>query len=412
VPHFEKMLYDNAQLARCYLHAWQVSAKPRYREVVVETLDYLLRQMRHPQGGFFSAEDADSEGEEGAFYVWTLEQIREVLPSEEAELFAATYGVTAQGNFEGANILHLAAQPLDSADHGTSLAPARAELLRARERRPRPARDEKILAGWNGLALAALAEAARVLGSQRYREAAVETAEFITRELALPHDRLAHVWTDGRARGNGFLEDYACVVEGLLALYQTTFAERWFVTARGLTEAMIEHFSRPTGGFYDTSDDHETLLVRPRSLQDTPTPSGNSLAATILLKIAAYTGEARYSRLAEETMATAADAVRRAPIMFGQWLSAFHLAERGIDELGVIGDLRSPEAFALLAAAGASFRPALVTAARSAGAASAIPILHGREPGPGVAAAAWLCRGAACLPSTSDPKELAGLLGP
>ena len=407
VPHFEKMLYDNAQLARCYLHAWQLTKKPRYREVAQETLDYLLREMSHPRGGFFSAQDADSEGREGAFFVWTLDQVRGILGAEEADLIATTYGMTAQGNFEGANILH---QPGKPGGDGATLAASRAKLLEAREQRVRPARDEKILAAWNGLTLAALAEAARGLQSVRYRDAAVRAGEFIVSELVRPGHRLARSWKDGRASGNAFLEDYACVIEGLLALYQTTFDERWFEAAQGLVSSMIQHFRRDDGGFYDTSDDHETLIVRPRSLQDSPTPSGNSMAATVLIKMSAYTGEGSHWSLAEETLASTAGLVPRAPVMFGQWLSAYHLAETGLMELAVVGGLSDPEARALLAVVHSAFRPTLVTAARPAGSASLIPILKGREPEPGVSVAAWVCRGSTCLAPTSDPEELRALL--
>jgi uncharacterized protein len=407
VPHFEKMLYDNAQLARCYLHAWQLTRKPRYRVVTEQILDYLLREMRHARGGFFSAQDADSDGKEGAFFVWSLAQIREVLTPEETELVAATYGVTTQGNFEGATVLHLLTEPEEK---GASLLVARTKLLKARERRAHPARDEKVLAGWNGLALAALADAARGLASERYREAAKGTGEFITRELVRPDDRLTHSWKDGHASGNGFLEDYACVAEGLLALYQATFDERWFAAARGLTDAMIEYFRHPAGGFYDTSSDHEALIIRPRSLQDSPTPSGNSMASTVLFKMAAYTGESSYRSVAEETLASTTTLVRKAPVTCGQWLSAHLLAQIGLTEVAIVGDLADPRTKALLSLVDEPFQPALVMAARPIGADTVIPILEGRQPGPGGRAAAWVCRRSTCEPPISDPDELRILL--
>ena len=407
VPHFEKMLYDNAQLARCYLHAWQLTRKPRYRRVVEETLEYLLREMSHSDGGFFSAQDADSEGKEGTFYVWTLEDIRQALVPEEADLIAATYGMTAQGNFEGANILHVVADPGESAG---LLAEARAKLRAIREDRVRPARDEKILAGWNGLTLTALAEAARALPSERYREAAENAGEFMLRELLRPGYRVFHSWKDGLASGNGFLEDYASLVEGLLALYQTTFAERWFVAARGLTDAMIEFFRRPAGGFFDTSSDHEALITRPRSLQDSPTPSGNSMAVTVLLRMAAYTGESTYSTLAEETLDPIASVAERAPLAVGQWLSAYHLADSGLVEVAVVGDMDNPRTKALLSVVNSTFRPAQVAAARPPAAESIIPLLAGRESQPDDWAAAWVCRRSTCAAPTSDPDELRALL--
>ncbi len=424
VPHFEKMLYDNAQLARCYLHAWLLLGNPHYRRVVEQTLDYLIRDMRHPQGGFFSAEDADSEGKEGAFYVWTLEQIQEVLGPEEAEFMVSSYGVTADGNFEGANILHEILRQGQATDNRIAptggvleqshalLEQARIKLLSAREKRPRPARDEKVLAGWNGLTLAALAEAAStsMSTSDHYREMAIANARFIAEELVDTDHRLIHVWKDGHAHGNGFLEDYACVVDGLLALYQCTFSEKWFALAQGLTDTMIEHFRRPSGGFHDTSDDHEALVVRPRSLHDSPTPCGNSLTATVLLKMAAYTGEVRYSALAHETLATVTAFVTRAPAMFGQWLSAFHLAANGTSGLAVVGDLSTAAALELLSVARSSFRPALIVAARPPGAETIVPLLERREPASDTVATAWLCRGSTCLPPTSDAEELSASL--
>lgn len=409
VPHFEKMLYDNAQLARCYLHAWQHMSRPRYRRVAEETLDYLLSRMAHPQGGFFSAEDADSEGKEGAFYVWTIEEIREVISPAEADLTQTTYGLTREGNFEGTNVLH---RTLASDSDEPALAAARAKLLAARDTRVHPARDEKILAAWNGLTLTAFADAARILPSERYLRAAVAAAEFVATELVREEDRLFHSWKDGRSAGNGFLDDYACMVEGLLAVYETTYEERWFALARGLADAMVRHFRRPEGGFFDTSDDHEALIVRPRSLQDSPTPCGNALAATALLKLAGYTGESGYLSQAEETLAAAGISIGRVPMMFGQWLSALLLAQSGLTEIAVVGDPITPETKALLSVIRTGLRPSAITAARLPGAATVIPLLEGREPSPGEATTAWVCHGSTCLPPTSDPSTLQALLEP
>ena len=413
VPHFEKMLYDNAQLARCYLHAWQLTGKPRYRTVVEETLDYLLRRMNHPLGGFFSAEDADSEGSEGAFYTWTPDQIREALTPDEAELVVRTYGITKEGNFESANVLHLAA-PVEGAGSGAPdlLTRARASLFRAREQRVHPARDEKILAGWNGMALAALAEAASAFASDRYRNAAAKAGDFLMEVFVRDGDRLIHSWKDGRPSGNGFLEDYACVAEGLLAFYQTTFAEQPFETARRLTDAMVAHFRRAEGGFFDTSSDHESLIVRPRSLQDSPTPSGNSMAATVLLKMAAFTAEGSYLESAEETLEGARALVRRAPVMFGQWLQADLLLDAGMAAVALVGDLGSPEAGALVKVMRRPYRPGVALGAREAGAPSLVPMLKGREPGPGAAVEAWVCRRSTCFEPTGDPRVLDRLLAP
>jgi uncharacterized protein YyaL (SSP411 family) len=434
IPHFEKTLYDNAQLARTYLHAWQLTGRSRYRAVVEETLDYLLRDMRHPEGGFFSAEDADFEGHEGAYYVWTIEQLRDVLTAEETELMVETYGVTARGHLDGSSILHLAwapvegdarpaegdpkpaedppadARPIEGAPTDARLTAARAKLLAARARRGRPLLDDKILAGWNGLALAALAEAGRALPSERYREAAEATGAFLLHEFVRPGHRLYHTWKDGRPSGNGFLDDYALLVEGLLALYQTTLAEEHFVAAWRLTDSMIEHFRRPEGGFYDTSSDHETLVTRPRSLQDSPTPSGNSMAATVLLKIAAFTGEGRYRDLAEETLAPMGIFLERAPLAFGQWLSAYQLADTGITEIAVVGRVDHPQTEALMSVCNRTFRPATVVAARPPAESSVISLLAEREPPAGAAAAAWVCVRSTCAAPTTDPEELERLL--
>ncbi len=324
VPHFEKMLYDNALLAGCYLHGWQLTKKPRYREVVEETLDYVLREMTSPEGGFYSAQDADSEGEEGKFFVWSSAEIDEALGAD-AGLFREAYGVRASGNFDGRSVLSLVNPPETPRDVA-ALERARARLFAIRERRVHPARDGKVLAAWNGLMLATLAEAARALGSSRYLEAAQKSGEFLLREMSLPGPRLLRSWTSATKGGNGFLEDHADVCHGLLTLYQGTFEERWFVAARDLAEAMIVHFRDPSGGFFDTSEDHEALITRPRSLQDNIIPSGNSMAATVLLRLAGLTGEGRYWDIALETIASARALFERAPMGSGQWLLAELLA--------------------------------------------------------------------------------------
>jgi uncharacterized protein len=427
VPHFEKMLYDNAQLARCYLHAWQLLGKPRHRTVATETLDYLLREMRHPQGAFFSAEDADTEEGEGVYFTWTLDEVRAALTSEEAAVVEATYGVTAAGNFEDRNILHLAGEAtpahlagdpapaqLAGEDATATLARARARLLAVRSERVRPSRDEKIIASWNGLAVAALAEAAVALQSVRYREAAERAGMFLLETLgAGPQSgSLAHSWKDGRISGRAFLDDYACVAEGLLALYACTFDERWFVAARRLVDHLADAFRRPAGGFYDTSTSHESLITRPRAVYDSPTPTGTSMSATVLLKMAAYTGESRYQDLAEEALDSLAQEARRAPVMCGQWLSAALLAQTGATEVAIVGDLSHPRGEALLRAVGGSFHPFVALAGRPTGAESAIPLLHHRDPPPDRPAAVWVCRHSTCAPPTADADEVRRLLGP
>ncbi|MCL5735903.1 MAG: thioredoxin domain-containing protein [Actinobacteria bacterium] len=405
VPHFEKMLYDNAQIARCYLHAWQLLGRNLYRRISEKTLEYLIAEMRHGQGGFFSSQDADSEGEEGRFFLWSLSEIEELLTVDDAVRARKVFGLSAGGNFEGRNVLWLAEPPETPAD-ADRYDRIRDTLLQARERRTRPARDEKILAAWNGLTLSTFAEAARALDSPRYREIATGLAEFLAGEMMGPDFRCSRSWKDGHRAGRGYLEDYASLAEGFLALYQATFDERWFVTARGLIERILADFGRPEGGFYDTSIEHEDLLVRPRSLQDSPTPCGNSLAVTVLLKMAAYTGEERYWDAAAGTLERGSPPAGRVPGVFGQWLCAQHLAETGLTEVAIVGKAGCEATEQLISAVAGQYLPTVVTAARSAGGDSAIAVLDQREPPAGLEATAWVCRGQACLPQTGDPTEL------
>ncbi len=362
VPHFEKMLYDNAQLARAYLHAWQITKDPFFKQIVIETLDFTAREMTHPDGGFYSSLDADSEGEEGRFYVWTLEEIREVL-KDDSEFFEAAYGITVRGNWEGKTILQ---RSLDDASLGArfrltpeavraKLADSHSKLLAARAARVRPGTDDKVLTAWNGLMLAAIAEAARVIASEAkqsprpdeetldllskspdasagvasslktaprndmYYELATRNADFLLNSLR-PDGKLKRSWRDGKPTNEVFLEDYAALVLGLIELYQTDFNDRWFASARELTDEMIQLFSDPNGGFFDTAKDSEELLLRPKDLQDNATPSGNSLACEALLKLAAFSDEGTYRELAEKSMSQVSESALRYPTAFGRWL--------------------------------------------------------------------------------------------
>ncbi len=416
VPHFEKMLYDNAQLARVSVHAWQVTRNPLFRRVAEETLDYVLREMTDASGGFYSSQDADSEGVEGKFFVWTAEEIHEVL-GDEAALFADAYGVTEHGNFEERNVLR-AAQDLQTlaerygvARDGIEarLASARRALFVRREKRARPGLDDKVLVAWNGLALAALAEAARVFGRSDYRDAAEANAAFMLREMQAPEGRLLRSWRRGRARLNAYLEDYANFIEGLLALYETTFNPGWFVEARRLANEMIAHFRDPAGGFFDTSNDHETLVVRPKDLQDNATPSGNAMAATVLLRLAALTGESRYRDIAEEALRLVQPLAGTYPTAFAQWLCALDFALSRPKEIAIIGDPAGPETRALLEVVGRSYRPNQVLALERPGEVPSVPLLEGRTPVNGHATV-FVCEHFACRLPVTEPEELASLL--
>ncbi|NLS96361.1 MAG: thioredoxin domain-containing protein [Planctomycetaceae bacterium] len=322
VPHFEKMLYDNAQLARAYVETWQVTAEDRYRRVAEETLGYVLRDMRHPDGGFFSSEDADSEGEEGLFYTWTPDELVAVLGREQGDTFAQAYGITEQGNFEGRSIAHLhrplaaTAEELgrDLAEVVQELEENRTRLLATREKRIRPLRDEKVLVGWNGLMIDTLAFAGASLQREQYMEAAIAAAEYVERLLRDGEGRLLHCRRDRRASHPAYLEDHAALACGLVSLYEATFDERWI--DRAIVEAdclVAEFFDSDRGGFFSTSHRHEALIARKRDLLDNAIPSGSSLAATALLKLGSLCGRGDYLAAAEETIEATAAVMQRAP---------------------------------------------------------------------------------------------------
>jgi uncharacterized protein YyaL (SSP411 family) len=407
VPHFEQMLYDNAQLARVYTHAFALTGNKRYRDVATGTLDYLLRELRRDDGTFAASQDADTEGVEGATFVWTAAEIRAVV-GDDAPVFTAAYDVTEPGNWEGRTILRRVL-PIGDEAQEARLASAAQRLLKVRQKRAQPARDDKALAAWNGLAIAALAEGGR-LGEARYVEAAVTAAEAIIAGLLRPDGRLGRSWKDGRSTGEGVLEDYADLADGLLALYEATFDERWFVTARQLADVILDHFVDPNGGFFDTADDHETLITRPKDVQDNAVPAGASMAAGVLLKLAALTGESRYRAAAEGAIATVMPYLARYPTGFANWLSAAHLAVEGIDELAIVGPPDDEATSALIAVAAAGFRPNLVLAVSPDPSASAVPLLEGRELVDGHPTA-YVCRDFACRLPVTDPVALRAQLG-
>ncbi len=402
VPHFEKMLYDNALLARTYLHGWQALGHDRYRRACEETLDWALREMRGPEGGFYSALDADSEGEEGRFYVWTPEEIREVLGAE-ADSVIDFYGVTVRGNFEGRNILHLAggaagAEPGDLAD-------SRRALYEARAKRVWPGLDDKRLTSWNALMLAALAEAGAVLGRDDYLDAARECAEFVLGSLRDDEGRLLRTYKDGRAHLNAYLEDHAFLLEGLLTLYEASFEQRWFELAQELAETTIARFGDPEhGGFFSTSDDHEALIARRKEVGDHPIPSGNSSAAMGLLRLAAMTGERRYEEQAEGVFRLFARSASRHPETFAHLLRAldFHLSPT--KEVALVGDDLSE----LAALVRSQSRPHLVLAGGPEGVPTP-PLLQHRTTVDGKPAA-YVCERFACQQPVTEPEALADLL--
>jgi uncharacterized protein YyaL (SSP411 family) len=402
VPHFEKMLYDNALLARAYLHGWQALGHERYRRACEETLDWALREMRGPEGGFYSALDADSDGEEGRFYVWTPTQIREVL-GDGAQDVLDFYGVSEGGNFEGKNILHLAGGVEAAEPEGFEA--SRRALYEVRAKRVWPGLDDKRLTAWNALMISALAEAGAVLGREDYLDAARACADFVWSELRDGDGNLLRTYKDGQARLNAYLEDHAFLLEALLSLYEASFETVWFERARGLGETLLARFADPErGGFFSTSDNHESLIARRKEIGDHPIPSGNSAAASGLLRLAALTGEHSYERAAEGVFRLFAEPASRQPEAFGHLLRAidFHLAPT--KEVALVGDDLSE----LATTVRTKFHPHLVLAGGPEG--SVEPALLAQRPAVDGLPTAYACENFACKQPVTDAGALAALL--
>ncbi len=418
VPHFEKMLYDNAQLAGVYLDAYLVTGDALFAQIARETLDYVLREMTHQGGGFFSTQDADSEGEEGRFFLWTPAEIDTAL-GDEAALVREYYGVTDAGNFEGRTILHVpvdlvtfaAARGLDATAFDRRLGDARCRLYEARERRIHPARDEKVLTAWNGMMLRAFARASRVLDDpdRRYRQAAVRNAGFLLASMR-PTGRLLRSWKDGNVRLLGYLEDYASLADGLLATYEATFDPRYFREAIDLAREMLDLFwDVASGGFYDSGSDHEALVVRPHDFFDNATPAGNSVAVDVLLRLAVLTGDGTFERTATAVLQGLAPYLEGAPAGFGRLLGAldFHLGRK--QELAVVWEGKD-EPQALLDVAFQSYRPALIVAGGTSNRdATPSPLLAGRTLVDGKPTA-YVCEHYVCGLPVTDADALAAQL--
>jgi uncharacterized protein YyaL (SSP411 family) len=398
VPHFEKMLYDNGLLARAYLHGWQLTGEPLFRRVAEETLDWALREMRAPEGGFYSALDADSEGVEGKFYVWTVDELREALAGEpDADEAIAWFGATDRGNFEGANI------PVRGPGVPERLDDWRRRLYEVRSERVWPGLDDKRLTSWNALMISALAEAGAVLERPDYLDAARAAADFVLASMRDADGRLLRTFKDGRARLNAYLEDHAYLLEALLTLYEASFEPRWFAEARALADTTIERFADDEhGGFFETSSDHERLLARRKDLEDHPIPSGNASAAYGLLRLAALTGEAVYEERAVGILRLLHEPAIRYPQAFGHLLQAldFHLAP--VKEVALVGDSASMERLVR-----SRFRPHIVLAG---GEPDGVPLLRDRPPVDG-RATAYVCERFACQAPVTEPEELERLLG-
>jgi uncharacterized protein len=410
VPHFEKMLYDNAQLALVYLHAWLLTGHQEFRTVCEATLDFVLRELGHPMGGFFSSLDADSQGEEGKYYLWTLQEIRRAIPDPaEADLFIAAYGLSQSGNFDGRNILRrqltddqLAHQfNLDRSNITTRLAELRQRLFSVRESRVHPAVDDKVLVSWNALMLTALAEAGRSLGRQDYIEAAIKNASFILSQMVVD-GRLMRSWHDSKVKHTAYLEDYAGFALGLLALYQADPHPRWYQASIRLLRLLQAHFTDPAGGFFDTPDDHESLLYRPKDLQDNATPSGSALAIQLLIQLSTYEARSDWRSLAEQQLTTNLGLLTHYPSAFAQWLCAADYAIGPVNEVAVLGDLADPVTLRLLEPVWHTFRPRLALAASPYPPPAGSPALLNDRPLLNAKPTAYVCQGFICQQPVND----------
>ena len=417
VPHFEKMLYDNALLSRLYLHAFQATGHDLYLRIVQETLDYVLREMTDEEGGFYSSQDADSEGEEGKFFVWTPKEVEEALGEEDAHIFNAYYDVTSVGNFEGKNILNVP-RDAETVTDELDVTPEHLEevlqrgkkaLLEVRERRVPPARDDKILTAWNGLMLRSFAEAAAVLQREDYRNAAIANATFITRDLQ-KEGRLLRTYRDGQAKLKGYLEDYSFLADGLMAVYELTFDQRWLDEARRLVDDMVDLFwEEDEEVFYDTGKDHEALLVRPRELFDNAIPSGSSVAAEVLLRMALLTGEEEYRRKATATLHSMGPLLSQYASGMGRWLAALDFYLHQPKEVAIVGSLESRETKALLEVVHNLYLPNKVVVGMEEDdpmGSNPLPLLRFRTKVQG-APTAYVCENYVCQLPVTDPEDLA-----
>ncbi len=420
VPHFEKMLYDNALLSRLYLHAWQITAHPLYRRITEETLDYVLREMTDAAGGFYSAQDADSEGVEGKFFVWTPAELQDIL-GDDAELITAYYGVTERGNFEGANILNVPRDPQEfinqrgiTADElAAAISRARAALLTVRATRIHPLLDDKVLTGWNGLMLRSFAEAGAALDRPDYLDAARRNAAFLLDALRAANGRLLRTWRNGQAKLLAYLEDYACLADGLIALHEATLEPHWLQSAIALADDMIDLFWDDTvGGFYDTGRDHEELVIRPRDVFDNAQPCGGSVATDVLLRLAVATGNDDYAAKASTPLRALHPLLGRAPSTTGHWLGALDFYVSLPKEIVIAGPLDHPQTQALLTQIGRRYLPNRVVIGLSDPANPPIansPLLEQRTMQNGLPTA-YVCQHYVCQLPVTTPETLAAQL--
>ena len=421
VPHFEKMLYDNALLTATYVEAYQVTGDENYGRVVRETIDYVLRDMTDPLGGFFSTEDADSEGVEGKFYTWSPGEVREVLGDKAAATFNQVYDVSESGNFEHTNILNLPktlkqqAQILgrDVEELRVELVTGRAKLFAVREKRVHPHKDDKVIVAWNGMMIDAMARAGAVLGESKYIGAAEKGADFLMTHLRRKDGRLLHTWRHGQAKLDAYLDDYTWLANSLVSLYEATFDARHLDQAVTLMQTVLDKFSDPQGGgFFYTADDHEELIVRNKGFADNAVPSGNAMAATVLMRLAKLTGGSEYEEAASLAMQATSELMRRAPSATSQMLIAVDLQLGPTFEMVLAGDLKQESTRTVLADLQGRFLPnkVLALAAPEGGEPAALAdLLHGKVM-LGEAPILYLCEGFTCQAPAQGAEEINHIL--
>jgi uncharacterized protein YyaL (SSP411 family) len=416
VPHFEKMLYDNALLSRVYLHVYQATKNPDARRVAEETLDYVLREMTDPGGGFYSSQDADSEGHEGKFFVWSRQEIVDALGQPDADIFCDYFNVSESGNFEGSNILN-GTDTLEEVARRNDLgveklreiiAAGRQRLFEIRELRIKPARDEKVLTAWNGLMLSSFAEAGATFDRPDYRRAAEANANFLLDRLQ-NDGLLLRTYKDGQAKLNAYLEDYACLIDGLISLYESTGTLAWIEAAISLADRMIEEFwDAESGGFFFTGNSHERLIVRSKEFLDNATPSGNSIATLSLLRLSLLAGNEDFRRLGTTVLHLLADQLKRYPSAFGFALQALDFYLNAPVEIAIVGDPDDGRLAELVRVIGQTYVPNRVIALCTKGfeeAAAVVPLLRDRDT---LASqpTAFVCEGYACKTPAYAADEL------
>jgi len=413
IPHFEKMLYDNAQLASVYLQAWMLTKNSWYKKICEETLDFLIKELRHSEGGFFSSLDADTESGEGDFYTWSLSEIQKAISDkEDLELFCDTYQISRLGSFEGKNILQLVEPIHDLAQkHHLAIEVIEVKLLKLKQKlrtiratRVRPRQDDKILVSWNGMAISAFAEAGRAFSRSDYIQRAQENALFILTHL-YDDQGLHRSWREGSSRHNAYLEDYSALILGLLSLYQVDFNNFWFERAAVLTQEMVSRFNDPNGGFFDTPHQHEPLLVRPKDIQDNATPSGNALAVLALLTMNAFQENLTYQQIAEQALNLVPQLAVQYPGSFSKWLTAMDLWIGPVTQIAILGNIDDPRVKLLLRLAHETYRPRQIVAVSEFPPEPDSPKIFSDRIQLNHLPTAFVCTNFVCLRPTTSPVE-------